>query len=198
MNTDHTPPVQHPDRPLGFWLKVVDRRISQEMEALFEADGITRRDWRMLNLLAGTAHDEQLADRLHTRPHVLHRLVERGWVAGFPPEITEAGREARERLESQVTALRQRVAGAVSPEDFTTTMRSLEAIARELGWDESQRPTRGRRGGRRFGHRHHGTPMHDFGHRFGHRDGFGPWRRHAPEQDVHVHVHLHDGQGRDA
>lgn len=164
MNTDRTSPAQHANRPLGFWLKVVDRRISEEMEALFEADGISRRDWRMLNLLAGTAHDEHLADRLHTKPHVLHRLVERGWVAGFPPEITEAGREARERLESQVTALRQRVAGAVSPEDFATTMRSLEAIARELGWDESQRPTRERRGGRRFGGRHHGIAMLHDGH----------------------------------
>ena len=199
MNTDQTSDAPQARRPLGFWLKVVDRRISEEMEALFEADGITRRDWRMLNLLAGTAQDEHLAHRLHAKPQVLHRLVERGWVAGFPPEITDAGREARERLETKVTALRQRVAGSVPPEDFAITMRSLEAIARELGWDETQPPPRGGRGGRRFGHRHHGMPAPGFGHGFGHRDGFGPWRRHSAEQDVHVHVHLHDdGRSRDA
>ncbi|GAA4374008.1 MarR family winged helix-turn-helix transcriptional regulator [Agromyces bauzanensis] len=206
MNTDtdtaQTAPGEPEHRPLGFWLKLVDRRISEEIEALFADDGITRRDWQMLNLLAGTARDEHLAERLHAKPHALHRLVERGWVAGFPPEITEAGREARGRLESQVSALRERVAGAVSPEDFATTLRSLEAIARELGWDESQSLPRGRRGGRRFGHRHHGMPMHGFAMRegFGPRDGFGPWHHrghYAAQQDVHVHVHLHDGDDHD-
>lgn len=191
MNTDQNTPDESEGRPLGFWLKLVDRRISEEMESLFADDGITRRDWRMLNLLAGTARDEHLAERLHAKPHVLHRLAERGWVAGFPPEITEAGREARDRLESQVSALRERVAGAVSPENFATTLRSLEAIARELGWDESQSLPRGQRGGRRFAH-HHGMPMHGFGM----REGFGPWHRgghRGGPQGVHVHVHLHEG-----
>ena len=220
--TDHGPTNRHSSnyddghRPFGFWLKLVDRRISDEMETLFAADGITRRDWRMLNLLAGEARDERLAERLLSKPHALHRLVERGWVAGFPPEITDAGREARDRLEAQVTALRERIAGAVSADDFATTLRSLEAIARELGWDESQPLPRGRRGGRRFGsrmHEHHGhhEGAEQFGHRrhgFGgfaddatpehhashggydrRRRGFGP---RGPRQDVHVHVHLHD------
>lgn len=205
------------DRPFGFWLKLVDRRISEEMEALFAADGISRRDWRLLNLLAGTARDERLAERLHAKPHALHRLVERGWVAGFPPELTDAGRDARDRLEGQVSALRERIAGAVPPEDFATTLRSLESIARELGWDESQPLPRGRRGGRRFGF---GT-RHGFGRRFGAEapghfaphEGFGPHRGFGPHesfgprpgfgarpgfggrptpQDVHVHVHVHD------
>ena len=228
--TDHGPTDQHSSdhdgrrRPFGFWLKLVDRRISDEMETLFADDGITRRDWRMLNLLAGEARDERLAERLLSKPQALHRLAERGWVAGFPPEITEAGREARDRLETQVTALRERVAGAVPADDFATTLRSLEAIARELGWDESQPLPRGRRGGRRFGgrmHEHHESAER-FGHRghgfgtfdddaaaehhashggFGHRRrGFGP---RGARQDVHVHVHLHDrdpgrfGDGRD-
>ena len=139
------------DRPFGFWLKLVDRRLSDEMQTLFDADGITRRDWRMLNLLAGEARDERLAERLRSKPHALHHLAERGWIAGAPPVLTDAGREARDRLEVQVRALRERVAGSVSAEDFATTLRSLEAIARELGWDESDPMPRGHRGGRRHG-----------------------------------------------
>jgi hypothetical protein len=190
------------DRPFGFWLKLIDRRLSDEMQTLFDADGITRRDWRMLNLLAGEARDERLADRLHSKPHALHNLAERGWIAGAPPVLTEAGREARDRLEVQVRALRERVAGAVSADDFATTLRSLEAIARELGWDESDPMPRGHRGGRRHGFD---------GHRFGGGHGFGGWHgagkghalgRHpgfgeqADRQDVHVHVHLHDDDRR--
>lgn len=208
---DHDAPDQTDRRPFGFWLKLIDRRLSEEMEELFAADGITRRDWRMLNLLAGTAQDERLAERVHAKPHAVHRLAQRGWVTGFPPKITDAGREARDRLENEVTALRERVSGAVSPEDFATTLRSLEAIARELGWDESQPFPRGRRGGRRHGSR--GQEHHEGAERFGHRHGFGPFdhtdaqehcgphagvgRRHGfgrrgGRQDVHVHVHLHD------
>ena len=172
------------------------------MQTLFDADGITRRDWRMLNLLAGEARDERLAERLHSKPHALHHLAERGWIAGAPPVLTEAGREARDRLEVQVRALRERVAGAVSAEDFATTLRSLEAIARELGWDESDPMPRGHRGGRRHGfggHRFGGG--HGFGgwhgagkgHAFGHHPGFG---EQPGRQDVHVHVHLHDDDRR--
>ena len=142
------------------------------METLFAADGITRRDWRMLNLLAGTARDERLADRLRAKPHALHRLAERGWVEGAPPVLTDAGREARDRLEGQVSALRERIAGAVSSEDFATTLRSLEAIARELGWDESQpMPAAPRRSPHGLGH------CRGFGHRFGAARADGPNRR---------------------
>ena len=208
------------DRPFGFWLKVVDRRLAEEMETLFAADGITRRDWRLLNLLAGSAMDERLAERLRSKPHALHHLVERGWVAGAPPVLTDAGREALTRLEEQVSTLRARIAGAVPAEDFATTLRTLEAVARELGWDESQPMPRGKRGGRRhgWGHPHgfgrrFGAP-HGFAgprgfdaeaaHGFGPRPGFGDHAGHhghhshaghhgePGRQDVHVHVHVHD------
>ena len=207
------------DRPFGFWLKVVDRRLSEEMETLFAADGITRRDWRLLNLLAGSATDERLAERLRAKPHALHHLVERGWVEGVPPVLTESGREALARLDEQVATLRARIASAVPAEDFATTLRTLEAVARELGWDESQPMPRGKRGGRRhgWGHRHgfgrrfgaphgfdpeaahgfgpHGFGPHGFGREgFGPRAGFGPHPGFAehPHQDVHVHVHVHE------
>jgi hypothetical protein len=190
-------PAPGTDRPFGFWLKLIDRRLSDEMQALFAADGISRRDWRMLNLIAGEARDERLTDRLRAKPHALHRLAERGWIAGTPPLLTDAGRAARDRLEGEVRALRERVAGAVSAEDFTTTLRSLEAIARELGWDESRPMPRGHRGGRsdRSGRRHGFGGWHGgmSGHGFGHHPGLGP--QHG-QQDVHVHVHLHDDDRR--
>ncbi|WP_395245064.1 MarR family winged helix-turn-helix transcriptional regulator [Agromyces sp. MMS24-K17] len=179
-------------RPLGFWLKLVDRRISDEMATLFEAEGLTRRDWRALNLLGGDAVDEHLAHRLRHRPDLLDRLVERGWVAtdeADVPTLTDAGREARDRLLADVTGLRTRVAGAVSPEDFATTLATLESIARELGWDESQPMPRGRRGGRghrfgRFGHPHRGHDGHGHGHG---RD------EHGHGRDEHGHEHGHEG-----
>ncbi|MDR5700975.1 MarR family winged helix-turn-helix transcriptional regulator [Agromyces aerolatus] len=162
-------------RRLGFWLKLVDRRLSEEIERVLAEDDLTRRDWRMLNLLAGTARDEHLAAKLEAKPGLVHGLAERGWVEGTPPSLTAEGREALDRLTERVGAVRARVAGAVSPEDFATTVASLEAIARELGWDESQPLPRGRRGGRGFGRRHGGFHGHGHGHGFGHGHGRRDW-----------------------
>ena len=64
----------------------------------------------------------------------------------------------------------------ISDEDYATTMATLEKMARNLGWDESQRPERRR--GFRHGARHHGM-MH--GHGFGSRHPFDDRRTETPE-----------------
>ncbi|MGX5695798.1 MarR family winged helix-turn-helix transcriptional regulator [Agromyces soli] len=184
---DHPRPA---GRPLGFWLKLVDRRLSDEMAELFADEGLSRRDWRALNLLDGSASDEHLAARLQARPQLLHRLAERGWIepTGAEPHrpgLNDAGREARERLQSRVDGLRSRIAGAVSDEDFATTLRTLEAIARELGWDESQPLPRGRRGGRRFVEGPHGHEHDEHGERGGHRGHRG--HRHGHDRGHRGH-----------
>ncbi|MFK4729667.1 hypothetical protein ROT00_08290 [Agromyces mediolanus] len=180
-------------RPFGFWLKLVDRRLSEEMAELFADEGLSRRDWRALNLFAGAAADERLAARLAERPKLAHRLAEHGWIARG--ELTEEGREARERLQARVDGFRERVSGAVSDEDFATTLRTLEAIARELGWDESQPMPRGRRGGRRF-HGERGGFPHERGERggFPHERGFGHDRGFRGERDGFGHDHGFRGE----
>lgn len=156
--------MQHPapaPRPIGYWLRVVDRELDDAMLELFADEGITRRDWRRLNVIAGTVDDARLRGKIAAHPERLAPLVERGWVTDEPgaPRLTEEGEASYAALLERVTALRSRVAGAVTPEDFQTTLASLEAIARELGWSEGERmPRRGRRGegsrGRGYGHRH--------------------------------------------
>ncbi|KRC61454.1 hypothetical protein ASE14_11335 [Agromyces sp. Root81] len=191
-------------RPFGFWLRVIDRRLDEAMRELFAEEGITRRDWRRLNLVAGTVTDPRMSEKLAARPERVEPLVERGWVEGEPGawRLTEAGKAARASLHERVATLRATVAGAVSPEDFATTLASLEAIARELGWVEGERMPRrhgrgfGRRHGAGFGHRHDGEG--GFGHRhgggFAHGDGHG---RGGPGlTDVHVHVHVHGDAGQ--
>jgi hypothetical protein len=186
-NTNSNTSIPTSPRPLGFWLRVIDRRLDVAMRELFAADGLTRRDWRRLNLVAGTVSDPRLSAKLAARPERVQPLVERGWVDGEPGawRLTEAGEAARASLHEQVSSLRAKVAGAVSPEDFATTLASLEAIARELGWSEDERMPRGRRrgfgrgfgphhhGGEGFGHRHHGEGFgpHHHGEGFGHRRG---------------------------
>lgn len=187
--TDTTIPTD--PRPLGYWLRVIDRRLDDEMRELFEAEGLTRRDWRRLNLIGGAVADERMTERLAAHPEKVAPLVERGWVEGEPGawRLTEAGVAARDALQERVSSLRSRVAGAVSPEEFATTVASLEAIARTLGWSEGERMPRGpRRGIRRHRGEHpHGEHPHHHGHRG--QDGHHGTRHHGRCREHHGEPH---------
>lgn len=153
------PPTSDP-KPLGFWLRTVDALLSQEFATAFDGTGTSRRDWMILNILSGDVDAAGFAERLARKGKRLGGLAERGWVEQQGDgtwTITEEGRAAQARLGELVEGIRSRVAGAVSPEDFATTLASLEAIARELGWDEN-------------------APKVRRGFRSGFGPGFGPWR----------------------
>ena len=149
-------------RPLGYWLRTVDGLITREFAAAFDGADIDRRDWMLLNALSGDVETPAFSERFVRKGKRLRNLAERGWVEEQGDgtwALTDEGRAAKEQLGEIVDGIRSRVAGAVSPEDYATTMASLEAIAGELGWEEGQRmPRRG------FGR--------DFGAGF--RPGFGP------------------------
>lgn len=68
-------------------------------------------------------------------------------------------------------SLGEKARDGVSDEDYATTMATLEKMARNLGWDDSQADERGHFGPR-FGLRYgRGMGRPHFGHR-----GFGPGR----------------------
>lgn len=172
---DTTPAEGAPDadripsdsRPLGFWLRAVDALLTREFDTAFADEGVTRRDWMLLNALSGDT-DPELAERLARRPKRLRGLEKRGWAEETGDGtwvLTDEGRAARKRLAGVVDGIRRHVAESVPPEDFATTLASLEAIARELGWDEAA--PRHEHGGF-FG------PRADRGRGFGFRPGFGP------------------------
>lgn len=176
QNTENlNPPDGHPGRPLGFWLRLVDGLLTREVGIALESEGVSRRDWMLLNVLAGTVDAPGLDERLARKGKRLRRLEELGWAQEQGDgtwALTDAGREAHARLAQTVTGVRSRVASAVSPEEYETTVASLEAIARELGWDESQPfPREPRFGGGRFGGPHPFRPEIRF--------GWGPNRHHG-------------------
>ncbi|MDN3445469.1 hypothetical protein [Microbacterium sp. APC 3901] len=164
MNTSDTQNTDTTSRPFGYWLKAVDRLMAAEFASAFESEHASRRDWRILNIVDGTA-----PARRPLNAHKLHGLVERGWVVadGDGWTLTDDGRAAKERLGGIVDGIRAKVTDAVSPEDLDTTLTSLEQIARAFGWDEETTLPRGR--GRR-----HGFEPRGFGRGFGADHGFGP------------------------
>lgn len=190
---DQPPEASAPDgiptdrRPLGFWLRAVDRLITREFRAAFAAQGIDRRDWMLLNALSGTV-DAPWLDAVASRGGKrLRALAERGWIAETDGRwtLTDDGRAAQARLAETVQGIRAKVSGAVSTDDYKTLTASLEAIARELGWDESERMPRGRRSGRgrrAFGPGFAPGMAHEFAPAFApgfaHREGWAEWAEH--------------------
>lgn len=181
-NTTHDTP-----RPIGYWLRAADRLISREFAAAFESEGVTRREWMILNVLDGSVESAELDARIQRGGKRLRALAERGWVAETDGrwELTDEGRAAKARLGEVVDGIRAKVSGAVTDEDFATTVASLEAIARGLGWDENERLPRGLRGfGPGMGRRGFGRPgFGPFRHGFG--PGFGPAFGPGDEPDGH-------------
>ncbi|MDV6248343.1 hypothetical protein, partial [Rhodococcus opacus] len=108
MSTHDTHTPDHPDRPLAFWLKAVDRLVSREIDAAFADEPIDRRHWRILNRIDGSARVPAIDDH----PELFAHLAGLGWIAlddgGW--SLTGAGRAANEHLAEKVAAVRARVA----------------------------------------------------------------------------------------
>jgi hypothetical protein len=67
---------------------------------------------------------------------ILADFVERGWVwfDGDTATLTDEGRTAHDAAFERIRALRRSVTEGIDPADLATTMATLEAMARNLGW----------------------------------------------------------------
>jgi hypothetical protein len=138
-------------RPIGFWLKLVDRLIDEQFAVTLEEHGVTRRQWQLLNVLAaGPASVEQLDAEVapflqaatddspaESSAEHLTELIESAWVNATPTgyELTERGAVALDRLEAVVAEQRTRSTEGVSEQDYLTTVGVLERVARNLGFE---------------------------------------------------------------
>jgi hypothetical protein len=131
-------------RPIGFWLKLVDRLIDERFESVLEEHGVTRRQWQLLNVLQrGPATLEELDaavapfldDDGESSADHLEELVGSGWVTpGYA--ITEAGATAMEGLGHAVGEMRDAMTDGITEDDYSTTLAVLERMARNLGWSD--------------------------------------------------------------
>jgi DNA-binding PadR family transcriptional regulator len=139
-------------RPLGYWLKLVDSLISEQFTVVLEEHGVTRRQWQLLNVLSkGPATGGELTSALApffgepaaegepTSPSEhLAELVESGWISeeGHTFTLTERGATSLDRLTALVDTMREESSAGVSPEDYATTVASLRRMALNLGWED--------------------------------------------------------------
>lgn len=131
-------------RPIGYWVRTVDRLIDDQFAAAAGDAGLTRRQWQILNVLAEHpgAGTEVLARALapflaagETPDEHFAGIRELVTVRPDGLELTQAGRARLDQVrEHTVQQLHDRVASGITREDYETTLRTLEQIARNLGW----------------------------------------------------------------
>lgn len=153
-------------RTLAFWARAAGSALAAELDRALAPEGLDRRNWAVLNVVAGTLDAPALAERVQQGGKRVRALAARGWVeeADGQWRISDRGRTERERLQTLVDGVHSRVSDAVPEADLATTLATLRTIARELGWDESAP--------RRFGLRgHHGFGAGPRGRCGSHRGG---------------------------
>jgi hypothetical protein len=134
------------ERPLAYWLALVDRLVEERFAGALEEHGVTRIQYRVLGVLAsGPATAVDLEGALSDLPpdpdgipaaDELAELVESGWVlSGDAYTITERGASAHDRLADMVDELRTTLTAGLSAEEQAATAAALERMARNLGWN---------------------------------------------------------------
>jgi hypothetical protein len=125
-------------RPIGYWLKHLDALIESSFERTLVSDGLTRRHWQILNLLADRAadraavHDTLKPFRISTE---INDLLARGWLTAPDDallELSVVGRQAHADLLVQVRATRERMVHGVSDAEYLGTLSALQRMARNL------------------------------------------------------------------
>ena len=139
------------ERPIGYWLKLVDRLIDQDVDEVFLRTGLTRRHWQVLNMVRDGVSDVTTVDSVLSpftaggaRPggHApagraeISDLQAPGGVAqgGAGWEVTVAGQHAYHDLLDAVSLSRERLAEGITREQYDRTIATLEQMARNLGW----------------------------------------------------------------
>jgi len=135
-----------PERPIGYWLKNLDRLIDARFERQLGDAGLSRRQWQLINLLEDgprsvpelhTELEPFLQDAPDDLQDALSGLVGRGW-ADSQEEIvalTEIGQAQFGLVTAKVAELRQTLMIGISAEEYQATTDVLIRMAANLEFD---------------------------------------------------------------
>lgn len=130
-------------KPIGYWLKHLDRLVDESFERALADEGITRRHWQAMNVLDSAPREEEglrgalspfLTAGAITIDEVVADLLRLGWIARGEGDyaLTASGQEAFARLGERVQEVRDRLMDGLTPEDYSATVRVLGRMAANL------------------------------------------------------------------
>jgi DNA-binding MarR family transcriptional regulator len=130
-------------RPIGYWVKEIDRRIERDFVRLLAAERLTRRHWQVLNTVRERPRTQDeldgelapfLSESAPSTAPVVADLCERGWLeqAETTIALTENGATQHEHVSARVAANRRRLTEGISAEEYRSTVDVLERMAGNL------------------------------------------------------------------
>jgi hypothetical protein len=151
-NNEHMLAIRHvlggdavrEQRPIGYWLKHLDRLIERTFERSLADQGLSRRDWQTMNVLSAGPHDaEGLAAAL--RPfwgegavaldEVVGGLERRGWISPGADRrfaLTALGLEAHRAVSERVQETRRRSLEGLTEGQYRAAVDTLRRMTENL------------------------------------------------------------------
>jgi DNA-binding MarR family transcriptional regulator len=131
------------ERPIGYWLKTLDRLIDGQFESRLGDAGLSRRQWQILKLLHDGARSmpelqDELEPFLHDAPDELDDavtgLLSRGWADAQNAVISlsQTGEAQFGLVRANIAELRQDLAAGISPEEYRATVDVLVRMVANL------------------------------------------------------------------
>lgn len=134
-----------PHLPIGYWVKKVDELLTARIDEVQEANGLSRTQWQILNVLYETssASRDQIIDVLSpfgnadTLGSAITSLVNRGLVEEDEFEagtlrLTAQGRDLHATALEAQQKLRLQAVRGIGEADYVTTVRVLQQIVTNL------------------------------------------------------------------
>jgi DNA-binding MarR family transcriptional regulator len=128
-------------KPIGYWLKTLDRLIDENFDRALAAEGAQRRHWQILNIVKtspatnatiAAALDPFWTEGAITLDEVLADMTRRGWITGHEPrQLTAAGAAALDAIRERANLCEKIMAG-LTAEQYTQTVAVLEQMAANL------------------------------------------------------------------
>jgi DNA-binding MarR family transcriptional regulator len=131
------------ERPIGYWLRKLDRLIDGQFVVKLGEAGLSRRQWQVLSLIEDGPRSvpelqSELEPFLQDAPDdlsdALSGVVTRGWaeVQNNIVKLTGTGQSQFELIKAQVTELRQSLTVGISPEEYQVTVDVLARMAANI------------------------------------------------------------------
>ncbi|HZG89448.1 MAG TPA: MarR family transcriptional regulator [Pseudonocardia sp.] len=132
------------DKPIGWWAQNLHRTLEDAWDRALAGEGVSRRQWQLLNVAARTGSVGELAPFL-TDPgaarELVGGLVDRGWVRvdGDVLTLTPAGAAAHDTLTTVVQAQRARSMRGITTDEYATAVDVLRRMAENTAPDGPDR-----------------------------------------------------------
>jgi DNA-binding MarR family transcriptional regulator len=131
------------ERPIGYWLKKLDRLIDAQFERQLGDAGLSRRQWQLLNLLVDgprsvpelqTELEPFLQEEADELSGALSGLVNRGWADSQDKivTLTETGQMQFSLVKAKVAEVRQALMVGISPQEYQATIDVLSRMTANL------------------------------------------------------------------